>query len=292
MTYKIGWFSTGRDEAARTLLNTIHKKTKKGILANVGISFVCCNRERGDKAESDKFLDLAKKLRLKVVSFSSRKFKPALRKRGLEVGKKLGRDSSTLIIWRNEYDMEIIDRLKGFEHEIDILAGDMLIWGFRRCKEYDAINLHPALPQGPKGTWQQVIWQIIRERSLEHGVMIHLVTPELDRGPVVSYCRFSLQGAKFDPLWQKLDKQLKTKRLDEIVKEEGEENPLFAEIRHEGFIREIPLLIHTIKQFVEGNLIIREKQPFSRSRILETGYDLTDIIDEGIKKAQPKNEQA
>lgn len=283
MTYKIGWFSTGRDEAARTLLKKIHTETKKGMLTNVEISFVCSNRERGDKPESDLFLNLLRKLGLKVVSFSSRKFKPALRKRGLEVSKKLGRDSSTLIIWRNEYDMEIIERLKKFEHELDVLAGDMLIWGFRRCKKYDAINLHPALPQGPKGTWQQVIWQIMRERNLEHGIMIHLVTPELDRGPVVSYCRFPLQGAKFDPLWQKLDKQLKTKRLDEIIKEEGEKQPLFAEIRHEGFIREIPLLIHTIKLFAEGNLIIRDKQSFSRSGILETGYDLTEIIDEEIK---------
>jgi len=249
MTYKIGWFSTGRDKAARTLLNTIYKETKKGILANVEISFVCSNRERGDKAESDQFLDLVKKLKLKIVSFPI-----AL-------------------------------------YHFDVLAGDMLIWGFRRCKEHDAINLHPALPQGPKGTWQQVIWQIIRDRSLEHGVMIHLVTPELDRGPVVSYCRFSLQGAKFDPLWQKLDKQLKTKRLDEIIEEEGEENPLFMEIRHEGFIREIPLLIHTIKQFAEGNLLIRDKQPFSRSGILETGYDLTEIIDEEIKKHQAKNKK-
>jgi phosphoribosylglycinamide formyltransferase-1 len=45
------------------------------------------------------------------------------------------------------------------------------------------INLHPAAPGGPTGTWQEVIWQLIEGRAVETGVMMHLVTPELDRGP-------------------------------------------------------------------------------------------------------------
>ncbi len=284
MAYKIGWFSTGRDEAACTLLNKIYKEIKKGNLTNTEISFVFSNREKGEKEESDKFLDLAENLGLKVISFSSRKYKPILRRRGLEVSKKLGRDSSTLIIWRNEYDTEVIERLKGYVHQLDILAGDMLIWGFRRCKAFDAINLHPALPKGPKGTWQDVIWEIIQNRSTEHGVMIHLVTPELDRGPVITYCRFSLQSPEFDPLWQKLDKKLKSKSLDEIIKQEGGKLPLFTKIREKGFIREIPLLIHTIKLFADTDIFLRDKQPFTKTRIVDEGYDLTDIIDAEIKK--------
>jgi phosphoribosylglycinamide formyltransferase-1 len=284
MAYRIGWFSTGRDEAARILLNKIHKELKEGALSHAEISFVFSNREKGEKEDSDKFLNLAKKLGLKVISFSSRKFKPALRKRGLEVSKKLGRDSSTLIIWRNEYDMEVIERLKGYEHQLDVLAGDMLIWGFRRCKVFNAINLHPALPNGPKGTWQDVIWEIIRNRSAEHGVMIHLVTPELDCGPVITYCRFSLQSPEFESLWQKLDKKLKSKSLDEIIKQEGEKLALFAKIREKGFIREIPLLIHTIKLFANGDIFLRDKRPFTKSRIIDEGYDLTDSIDAKIKK--------
>ena len=284
MTYKIGWFSTGRDKAARTLLRQVYNQIKKGLLTDVEISFVFSNRQKGEATESDLFISQAKELRLKVINFSSRKFKPELRKRGLEVSKKLGRDSSTLIIWRNEYDMEIIERLRNFEHKVDVLAGDMLIWGFRRCKEFDGINLHPAMPDGPKGTWQEVIWEIIRSRSQDHGVMMHLVTPELDRGPAVSYCSFSLQGAEIDPLWEKLERRLKSRSLEEIIKEQGEKLPLFAEIRHRGFIREIPLLINTIKLFASGNLFIRDKKPFDRRGILEKGYDLTELVEEKIKK--------
>ena len=54
---KIGWFSTGRDEAARDLLTTVVDKIRDGTIDGE-IAFVFCNRERGEAAESDRFLDL------------------------------------------------------------------------------------------------------------------------------------------------------------------------------------------------------------------------------------------
>jgi len=73
--------------------------------------------------------------------------------------------------------------------DLCVLAGYMLIVGPEMCTRFNMINLHPAAPGGPTGTWQDVIWQLIKQRARETGVMMHLVTPELDRGPVVSYCR-------------------------------------------------------------------------------------------------------
>ena len=50
----IGWFSTGRDEAARQLLQAVQDKLHSGKI-NDEISFVFSNREPGEAKESDLF---------------------------------------------------------------------------------------------------------------------------------------------------------------------------------------------------------------------------------------------
>ena len=60
------------------------------------------------------------------------------------------------------------------------------------------INLHPAAPNGPDGTWQEVIWKLIEQRADHSGVKIHLVTEELDRGPTIAYCRYPIHSPAFD----------------------------------------------------------------------------------------------
>ena len=56
-TYRLGWFSTGRDKAARDLLAV----AKQGIVLGeieAELAFVFCNRERGEARDSDLFLEL------------------------------------------------------------------------------------------------------------------------------------------------------------------------------------------------------------------------------------------
>jgi folate-dependent phosphoribosylglycinamide formyltransferase PurN len=57
-----------------------------------------------------------------------------------------------------------------------------------KCHKYDMINLHPALPGDPTGSWQDVIWALIKDKAAIARAMMHLITPELDRGPVISHC--------------------------------------------------------------------------------------------------------
>jgi len=141
------------------------------------------------------------------------------------------------------------------------------------------INLHPALPAGPKGTWQEVIWQLMKERAVESGVMIHLVTPQLDRGPVISYCRYDIRGEKFDALWDSLG-GLST---DAVRQAEGEGNALFKAIRQSGFIRETPLIIDTLRSFSRGRIKIDSQKRLLDSRGLPiAGYDLTAEIDRQV----------
>ena len=80
-----------------------------------------------------------------------------------------------------------------------VLAGYMLIASPALCRKYAMLNLHPALPGGPKGMWQHVIWELIENEADETGAMIHLATAQLDRGPVVSSFRFSLRRPRLGP---------------------------------------------------------------------------------------------
>lgn len=278
MAYKIGWFSTGRDEAARDLLTTAYEAIQKGQIKGE-IAFVFCNRERGEGEESDRFIDLVRSYGLDLVCFSSRTFQPKMRREGLRESKRLGRDSDTLREWRILYDREVMKRLDAYGADLNVLSGYMLVLGDEMCRKYDVINLHPAAPGGPKGTWQEVIWQLIEQRATSTGVMMHLVTEALDEGPLIAYCIFPIRGGDFDPLWADMERKLATKSLAQIAREEGENEPLFREIRRRGVIRELPLIVQTVAAFADGRIQIENRQVIAEGKVQDRGYDLTAEID-------------
>jgi folate-dependent phosphoribosylglycinamide formyltransferase PurN len=141
------------------------------------------------------------------------------------------------------------------------------------------INLHPAAPGGPVGTWQQVIWQLMNERAEETGVLMNLVTPELDKGPVATYCTFSIRGEPFDRYWREIDKL----SVEEIKKKEGIDNPLFKLIRQHGLAREFPLIVATLKAFSRGEVRVVDGEVVDAAGRPIKGYDLTDEISEAMK---------
>jgi hypothetical protein len=55
--YRIGWFSTGGDEAVRDLLRAVWRGIKEGEI-KAGITLMFSNREPGETAESDAFFEL------------------------------------------------------------------------------------------------------------------------------------------------------------------------------------------------------------------------------------------
>ena len=181
--------------------------------------------------------------------------------------------------WRLEYDRVVMQRLDGFRHDLCILAGYMLVVGKEMCRQYKMVNLHPAAPGGPKGTWQEVIWQLIEQKARTTGAMMHLVTPELDQGPPVAYCTFSLRGEPFDTHWKEIDGL----SVDQIKSRQGEDNALFKLIRQHGVVREHPLVLSTINAFSQGNVrIVGEKVIDNSGKPIE-GYDLTEEIDRIVK---------
>ena len=229
MPFRFGWFSTGRDEAARQLLQAAWERMQAGFIAGE-ITFVFCDREHGEAEESDLFLDLAARLGLKTITFSSRRFRPEL--------KEADHDQ-----WRVAYHQGVMERIAAQAYDLLVLAGYMLILSAEMCRRYTMINLHPALPGGPTGTWEEVIEKLIRERAETTGAMMHLVTTELDRGPALTYFSFPIQGNAFAPLW------------GEAPEEHG---PLFQLIRRQGVRREIPLILLTLKALAEGRTRIKK----------------------------------
>ena len=263
--YKIGWFSSGRGAGSRSLLTTMQESIENGEI-KAKIAFVFCNREPGFSEETDLFLNLVTSYDIPLVCYSSRKFRE-------------NRDNTFMSSWRVDYDREVMKRLKGYEVDLCVLAGYMLIVGPEMCQHYTMINLHPAAPGGPKGTWKEVIWELIESKSESSGVMMHLATPELDEGPPVTYCAYSIQGKPFDEYWQKLEQQ----PLAAIKARYGEEFELFKLIRQHGLKREFPLIVTTFKTFSEGRVSVQNGNIIDSAGNPITGYDLTEEIDRIIK---------
>jgi len=273
--YQLGWFSTGRDKAARDLLAAVNSSIRRGEI-KAEIAFVFCSREPGESEESDLFLKLVEDYHISPVCFSYEKFKAG---QGV-----LTSQEGALPPWRLEYDREVMGRLPVLHPDLCVLAGYMLIVGQEMCQRYNMINLHPAAPGGPKGTWQEVIWQLIDTKAEETGVMMHLVTPELDKGPPVAYCTFPIRGEPFDRYWEEL------KNLPpNSQKSHNEDNPLFKLIREHGLSREFPLIISTLKAFSRGKIkITADKKLVDAEGKTINGYNLTDEINEQVKGKIPQ----
>ena len=271
---RLGWFSTGRGPGSRNLLKAVMDKKEQGEL-DIEISFVFCNwdndEEDNPKREQRQiFFDMVKGYGIPLVTLSWKRFMPELWK-----------ENQTA--WRNEYGKEL-RRLTGqYPFDLGILAGYMLWMDDETCREYDMLNLHPALPDGPKGTWQEVIWQLISEDAERQGAMMHICTEEWDRGAAITYCGFPIRGGDYDALWDRMHAKLGASTLDQIKAEEGQDEPLFKKIREDGAKRELPLIVATIGAFADGRVRIEDKKLYAGDRRLDGPYDLSEQVDAALE---------
>ena len=262
----MGWFSTGRGEGSLGLFEHVYGRMHSGEI-DARIQFVFSNREPGEGEGSDRFFQRVKSYGLPLVTVSSMKFRR-------EVG---GRFTEH----REEYDHRVMDALHGFEPDVCALAGYMLIMSGAMCRRYTMLNLHPALPGGSVGTWQDVIWDLIDSRATFTGSMVHLATEELDRGPVVAYCTLPIVGGLFDQLWT----EIAGRALEDLKAESGEELPLFKLIRQEGYRREPWLLGATLKAIAEGRTTLQGGRVYDREGMPSTGL----CLDEEVERALSGN---
>jgi len=232
---RVGWFSTGRGEGSFGLLKAALDAIDSDDLA-AELAFVFVNRVKGQTELTDKFLQLVESRDIPLVMLSSRDFRKAHNNRP----------------WaelREDFDRAAIELLRPHSADIAVHAGYMLIAPLL-CSEYLTLNLHPALPGGTIGMWQQAVWDVISKGLDETGAMIHVSTENVDEGPVLATTKFSVRGAEFDLLWN----EISNADVTALKNERGEELPLFKAIREAGLIRERPLLIETIKAVAAGRI--------------------------------------
>ncbi len=232
---KIGWFSTGRGEGSYGLLNSTLEAIESGELP-AELAFVFANRVKGQTKRTDKFLALVESRGIPLVTLSSRDFRRS-------------RNNKPWAILREDFDLAVIELLRPYDADIAVHAGYMLIAPLL-CSEYLTLNLHPALPGGTIGMWQQAVWDVISEGMDETGAMIHVSTEDVDEGPVLATAKFSVRGAEFDSLWN----EIRGIDFESLKSDHGEELPLFKAIREAGLLRERPLLIETLRAVAAGRI--------------------------------------
>lgn len=211
------------------------------------IQFVFSNRAPGEAEGSDQFFQLVRGYGLPVINLSSSQFRRA---RGGPFSQH-----------REEFDRQVMQLLRDYQPDICVLAGYMLIVGGTMCQKYPLLNLHPAPPDGPIGTWQEVTWKLIKERASQTGAMMHLATEEVDRGPVVSHFTVPIIGGEFESYWQTLSGP----GLAQIKAAQGEEFPLFQLIRQAEYQREPYLLLETLRALAGGKIRVHDGQVLDQS---------------------------
>jgi folate-dependent phosphoribosylglycinamide formyltransferase PurN len=204
---------------------------------DASIAYVFCNREPGEQEGSDEYIALVRSYGIPLVTFSTRRY--------------LREQKARLPQVRAQHDQEIIRRIPRTQADLTVLAGYGLIFSPQLCRAtMPAINLHPAAPDGPIGTWQNVIWELIEQRATHTGARVHVVTEALDMGPVITYTSFPIQGEPYAALWP----EAVAKPVSQLKDSPGEELALFKAIRAEGVRREQPLLLETLIAFARGAL--------------------------------------
>jgi phosphoribosylglycinamide formyltransferase-1 len=250
---RLGWMSTGRGPTSLALLRAVCEDIQAARL-DARISFVLTNRGPGEAAQSDLFQEYARSQGLPLVCESSRDFRQNLQ----------GAD------WRTSFDQQMSSRIEQFDVDLIFLAGYMLIVSDFFCTKYLLLNLHPALPGGPTGTWQEVMAELARTGATQAGAMVHVVTPELDRGPTASYFSFSLQGEPFSSL-----------------REAGQLDILADAIRAEEVRREFPLILTTLRAFAAGDIRVKDRCAYdSEGNLMTVGRDLSAEVERQLSSTR------
>jgi len=94
---------------------------------------------------------------------------------------------------RDQYDQALQECLQCYDPDFIVLAGFMRILGSDFVQQYEnkILNIHPSLLPKYKGlnTYQRAL----DNNETEHGVSIHLVTAELDDGPILMQQRYKIE---------------------------------------------------------------------------------------------------
>ncbi len=237
MTLRIGWFTT-RGRSSRAMFEAVLREVRAGRL-DAEIAYVFSNRDPGDDPVTDAFFDLVWSEGIPLLTLGSVAFRKAH-------GGERSRPGEPLPAWREQYDAEVARLIDAYPTDLGVLAGYLLIFTEGFANTHPMVNLHPALPGGPIGTYIEVIRQLIRAGASESGVMLNVAIPEVDMGPVAAFCRYPIRGEGYDEAWAALDRGADDATL--------EASALFDAIRAAQIRHEAPFLAAALQAFADGRL--------------------------------------
>jgi len=255
----IAWMTTGRGPGSYGALEFIFRAIDGGLPVDISVIFV--NRDRGESDATDKLLDLVEARGIPLETLSSVAFRKAR-------GGKRSKPSKKLPAWRTELDEAIVAKLEPYDFSLVVLFGYMLIATEALYGRFTLLNDHPALPDGPIGTYQQVIAELIREGARQSGCLMNIATGDLDRGPVVSYCGYSIRDSRNQALWPPAQHLVATGGDQSAI----EATDLYADIRALGVVREQPFLAETLRAVADGKIALPPDAP----------ADLTDAVEQAL----------
>lgn len=239
MTLRIGWYTT-RGRSSRAMFEAVRDAIAAGAL-DAEFAYVFSNRDPGDDPITDAFFDLVRSEGIPLLTLGSVAFRKAH-------GGERSKPGEPLPAWREAYDREVARLVDQHPADLGVLAGYMLIFTPDFANTHPLVNLHPALPGGPIGTYTEVIRELIRSGASESGVMLNVAIPEVDMGPVVAFARYALPGDIERPSPTAPDEALDASALFEAVRA--------AQVHHEA-----PFLVAALQSLADGRASLTPSEP-------------------------------
>lgn len=268
MTYRFGIFGSFGGESGIKLVEEILSRIKEGSLATE-VPFILSSRAADEAGNAHRLVDLVSP-GTEIITHSARLFMPQMFK-------------ADRARWRDLYHREIMNLISDYRFDAILLVGYMFFTSDELCRRYNLLNLHPALPGGPKGSWQEVIWQLIEEEAEAAGAQIHLATSKWDAGPTLSYSTVPIQSREFAPLWEEFREKLREKSFNKIKREEYATSRLVSRIRRAAAALELPLLLETLRLLAHGDFRIDGVGEGARiiafGDEMKSGYPLPEVSD-------------
>jgi phosphoribosylglycinamide formyltransferase-1 len=246
---RIGWFTTGRGLGSLGLFSTVRSMIESGEI-DAKLSFVFMNREVKGNPNRAKLIAMAEEDGVPVIILPSDGFRNDLKGKDLDA-------------WRVAYGKAMRDRIAEHPMDFGVLAGYMLILDPETCMKHDIINLHPALPGTYQGTWEEIVRRVAESDDETYGSMVHVCTPELDRGATVAYDEFG---------------------VDDLRKSFSSKDELASALRERQRSREVPLLMETVKMLTEGRVaLVRGRLMDAHGRPILKAPNLASSIDRNME---------
>lgn len=123
---------------------------------------------------------------------------------------------------RTAYDNEVSSVLKESGVDLVLLIGYMRILSADFCREWKdrIVNVHPSLlPDFAGGMDTDVHSAVLKAEKKETGCTVHLVTPELDAGPVITQKRCPVYSNDTPETLKKRVQELEGIALVEVVRD-------------------------------------------------------------------------